>query len=103
MFLMMICPCIYAIKKPVVWIPLSILLAATVVFRFTDVDLLLSKPFFISESASLKSEAHWPLRVAEPWRSLYEIGVYPAWIIGIGGLLVFLISFFWSKLKSWRD
>jgi lipid A 4'-phosphatase len=100
---MIIRQCISVLKKPAVWIPLLILLAATVAFRFTDIDILLSRPFFVSETGSEKTEAHWPLKIAEPWKSLYEIGVYPAWIIGVGGLLVFLASFFWAKLNACRD
>jgi lipid A 4'-phosphatase len=101
--LMTIRPCISAIKKPAVWIPLLILIAATVVFRFTDIDILLSRPFFVSETGSVKSETHWPLRFAEPWKTLYDYGVYPAWIIGIVGIQVFWTSFVWEKLKPFRD
>jgi len=93
----------YVIKTPPLWIPLVLLFLATVIFRFTDVDLLLSQPFFVDRTSSLKSDSHWPLRVEEPWKSLYYLGVYPAWIIGIGGMLTFLTSFFWLKLKPYRD
>jgi membrane-associated PAP2 superfamily phosphatase len=90
-------------KTPALWIPLVLLLLATIIFRVTDVDLRLSQPFFVNQTSSLKSESHWPLRVAEPWKSLYYFGLYPGWIIGIGGILVFLISFIWSKLEPYRD
>lgn len=93
----------YVIHTPHIWIPLVLLLLATSVFRLTDVDLLLSHPFFVDHSSSLESQSHWPLRVAEPWKSLYYLGIYPAWIIGVGGLLIFLLSFIWAKLKSYRD
>jgi lipid A 4'-phosphatase len=103
MSLMQIRSCITAIKNPAVWIPLLILLAATLVFRFTDVDLLLSRPFFVNPQGAPDLQSHWPLKVSEPWRTLYELGVYPAWIIGVGGMLVFLLSFIWSQLEPWRD
>ena len=93
----------YVIKTPCVWIPLALLVSATVIFWVTDVDLLLSRPFFVNNGSPLKSNSHWPLRGAEPWKSLYDLGVYPALIIGWGGFIVFLISLFWSKLRSWRD
>jgi lipid A 4'-phosphatase len=94
----------YIIQTPALWIPLAVLFLATIIFRFTDVDLLLSRQFFVDQGHSYKqSNAHWPLRVAEPWKSLYTLGVYPAWIIGMGGLLVFLISFLWARLKPLRD
>ncbi len=93
----------YVVKTPPLWIPLLLLFSATLLFHFTDLDLLLSQPFFVTQGASLKPDAHWPLRIAEPWITLYVLGVYPAWIIGVGGLAVFLISFFWSKLTPYRD
>ncbi|MGD0655471.1 MAG: phosphatase PAP2 family protein [Thermoguttaceae bacterium] len=93
----------YVIKTPHVWIPLAALVLATMIFWITDVDYLLSQPFFVDQSYSTKSDSHWPLRIAEPWKSLYNLGVYPAWIIGAGGLLVFLSSFLWAKLKPYRD
>ncbi len=93
----------YLLKRPCVWIPLLLLLAATAIFRFTNLDLILSRPFFVKPGLSLESQPRWPLKVAEPWRTLYALGVYPAWIIGAGGMLVFLISFIWSKLKPYRD
>jgi lipid A 4'-phosphatase len=93
----------YVIKTPPLWIPLAALVLATIVFWTTDVDFLLSQPFFVDQSSSTKSDSHWPLRIAEPWKSLYDSGVYPAWIIGAGGLLVFLSSFLWAKLKPYRD
>jgi membrane-associated PAP2 superfamily phosphatase len=93
----------YVINTPPLWIPLAALVLATIIFWTTDVDFLLSQQFFVDQSSSTKSFSHWPLRIAEPWKSLYDLGVYPAWIIGAGGLLVFLSSFLWAKLKSYRD
>jgi lipid A 4'-phosphatase len=93
----------YLIKRPALWIPLLILLLATLVFRFTNADLLISQLFFAGHASSLESDACWPLKMAEPWKWLYNFGVYPAWIMGGCGLLIFLISFFGEKVKSWRD
>jgi membrane-associated PAP2 superfamily phosphatase len=67
------------------------------------VDLLLSRQFYVNNRSYLGSHSHWPLRVAEPWKSLNELGVYPALILGGCGLLVVLISLFWSKLRAYRD
>ncbi|MGA2798673.1 MAG: phosphatase PAP2 family protein [Thermoguttaceae bacterium] len=83
--------------------PLALLVSATVIFWVTDVDLQLSRPFYISGGSYLKSNSHWPLRSAQPWKLLNDFGVYPALIMGGGGLLVVLISLFWSKLKPSRD
>jgi membrane-associated PAP2 superfamily phosphatase len=93
----------YMIKTPPLWIPLALLVSATIIFWVTDVDLLLSRPFFVNNGSPLKSNSHWPLRGDEPWKSLNGFGVYPALIIGAGGLLVVLISLFWSKLRPCRD
>jgi lipid A 4'-phosphatase len=93
----------YAIRTPHLWIPLVLLLLATIIFRFTDVDLLLSQPFYVNQSYSTHSDSHWPLRIAEPWKSLYYLGIYPAWIMGTGGLLVAAVSLFSLKLKPYRD
>jgi lipid A 4'-phosphatase len=93
----------YIIKTPAVWIPLALLFSATVFFWFSDADLLLSKQFYVSNGWYLGLNSHWPLRVAEPWKSLTGLGVYPALIIGGGGLLVVVASLFWSKLLPYRD
>jgi lipid A 4'-phosphatase len=93
----------HVFKTPCVWIPLALLVSATIFFWVTDLDLQLSRPFYISGGAYMKSNAHWPLRSAQPWKSLNDFGCYPALIIGAGGLLIFVISLFWSKLKSSRD
>ena len=33
----------------------------------------------------------------------YGWGVYPAWVLGCGGLAVWVVSFFWGRLRLWRD
>ncbi len=95
--------CKNAIKTPAVWIPLLLLISATVIFWITDVDLRLSRQFYASGGSSLESNSHWPLRDAEPWKSLYDLGVYPALILGAGGLLVVVIGLIWPKLRPWRN
>jgi lipid A 4'-phosphatase len=93
----------YLSKTPALWIPLALLILATLIFRFTDVDLFLSRPFYVNQSYSTGPDSQWPLSVAEPWIWLYYWGIYPAWIIGIGGLLVAVVSLFWVKLKPYRN
>ena len=73
-------------------------MVATAVFRFTDADMALSGKFFV-EGAS----EHWPGGEAYPWKELYDWGVLPAWILGCGGLLIWIVSFVWLKLEPWRD
>ncbi len=94
---------ISVIRSPVVWIPALVLAALTAVFRFTDADMALVRPFFVSNGAGNQFSTRWPLTTAYPWKALYDWGVYPAWILGCGGLVVWIASFFWLKLEHWRD
>ena len=34
---------------------------------------------------------------------LHNWGEYPAWVLGCGGLAVWLVSFVWRKIEPWRD
>ena len=74
------------------------LVVATIVFRLTDVDMALVRWFFVAGASE-----HWPLMEAYPWKALYDWGVFPAWILGCGGLVIWIVSFIWVKLESWRD
>jgi lipid A 4'-phosphatase len=86
------------------WIPLLLLAVATIVFRTTDLDVAISRPFYVNNTTETDIlKCNWPLRTAQPWYSLYLYGIYPAWIIGIGGLPVFLASFGLKKLQPYRD
>jgi lipid A 4'-phosphatase len=87
------------IAAPPVWIPLLLLMAATALFRCTDADMALERQFFVNSGPG----SPWPLMEVAPWRALYDWGVYPAWILGCGGLLIWLASFRWLKLERWRD
>ncbi|MBN2579432.1 MAG: phosphatase PAP2 family protein [Pirellulales bacterium] len=91
----------YLIHAPTLWIPLAILCGATLIFRLTDADLRISRLFF--PDAHSATEPLWPLGLREPWHWLYHFGVLPAWILGAGGLAVWLASWFWSKLLKYRD
>jgi lipid A 4'-phosphatase len=91
------------IRRPYVWIPLLLLLAATIIFRFTNADMALAGQFFVDRTAGNPSLDHWPLMEAYPWKALYDWGIYPGWILGCGGLAIWLASFAWQKLEPWRD
>ena len=91
------------IRSPAVWIPLLLLGVLTLVFRLTDADLALVRPFFVEGEAGGHFRDHWPLMERYPWKALYDWGVYPGWVLGIGGLLVWMSSFCRPKLKRWRD
>jgi membrane-associated PAP2 superfamily phosphatase len=89
-------------RRPAVWIPAVVLAAATVVFWYTKLDLVVVGRFFSGDFA-VPEGARWPLKAAQPWITLYDWGQLPAWILGIGGLVVWIVSFFWKKLERWRD
>ena len=76
----------------------ALLALGTLVFRLTDADLLLSRWFFDADSA-----ANWPLGDNQPWLWLYHYGIYPAWILGSGGLAVWLAAFLWKRVQPIRD
>jgi lipid A 4'-phosphatase len=63
--------------------PFLLVLLATLVFRFTDADLLISGMFHDGASKTGFQLADHPLLV-----SLYHWGVVPAWMIGLGSLAV---------------
>ncbi len=92
---------ISGIRSPFVWLPLLILVGLTIFFRTTDADTALVQPFYVSSGCRVID--HWPMMFAYPWKALYDWGYYPAWILGCGGLAVWLASFRWTKLKPWRD
>ena len=94
---------ISAIRSPVVWIPALVLAVLTVIFRFTDADMALVRPFCVDNAVGSELSDRWPLMDAYPWKALYDWGIYPAWILGGGGLVVWLASFVWLKLEPWRD
>ena len=86
--------CSSAIRSPAVWIPAVILAVATALFWWTDLDIALLRPFYSGDAASASMEARWPLMAAQPWKALYDWGVYPAWVLGCGGMAVWIASFF---------
>lgn len=95
-------------RSPVVWVPAVVLVVATAVFRWAsfdgkNLDLAMVEPFFARDASGQDLDARWPMRLVQPWEMLYYWGVYPAWIMGCGGIVVWIVSFFWKKLERWRD
>ena len=91
------------VGQPAIWIPALLLVAATAFFRLTDADLTLSSCFFAGHNSSGNLDIDWPNRTTQPWTALYDWGIYPAWVLGCGGLAAWVVSFFWGRLRSWRD
>jgi lipid A 4'-phosphatase len=92
-----------AIRKPVVWVPVLLLIGLTLLFRLSNLDLTISRLFYQSNPNATLTFHQWPWTIAKPWIWLYNWGCYPALILGGGGLVVWIVSFFWKRLESWRD
>lgn len=81
---------------PPLVLPLALLLAATLVFRWTNLDLSLTGIFYSGTGQC------WPFQQAQPWVSLYLWGEYPAAIFGFAGLAVALVGGRWERLRPLR-
>jgi lipid A 4'-phosphatase len=90
-------------RSPAVWLPPLILTVLTILFRVTDLDTACVRPFYVAGSVSRELSDRWPLMSAYPWKALYDWGIYPAWFLGCGGMVVWIVSFAWKKLEPWRD
>ncbi len=93
-------------RRPAVWIPAAVLAAATAACWWTDLDRALIRPFFSGYVDRLhpdRVEVRFPLGQEQPWLWLYSWGVYPAWILGCCGAIVWPLSFAWKRLERWRD
>jgi lipid A 4'-phosphatase len=91
------------VRHPAVWVPAAVLAIATALLCSTGLDEALVGRFFSGYVAGDDVVARFPLRDEEPWRTLYDWGVYPAWILGCGGMAVWVASFLWTQLAAWRD
>lgn len=90
-------------KRPEIWMPAMILAAGTLLLNSTELDLKIVNYFYIAPAADLGIGQRFPLAQLQPWKFLYDWGELPAWIVGCGGLAVWLASFCWRKLERWRD
>jgi lipid A 4'-phosphatase len=95
--------CFSPIRSPAVWIPAAILLAATVLFWRTDLDVAMLRPFYSGADVGANVATRWPLKDVQPWKALYDWGALPAWILGCGGLAAWILSFLWKSMERWRD
>jgi lipid A 4'-phosphatase len=94
----------FVFQTPSLWIPLVVMGFATLIFRLTDADLYLSGLFYQERvSQDNGSGSHWPSGNNHFWLNLYHYGVYPAWILGGGGLAIWLSAFFVKTLRPIRD
>ena len=87
-----------------VWIPAVVLAAITVLFWCTDLDQTVVGHFFWRDNRAVADvAARFPLGTHQPWKLLYDWGAWPALLLGCGGIVAWVVSFFWPKIRSWRD
>jgi len=94
------------VQRPAVWIPAALLMAATLVFWTTDLDVALVRPFFSGYVVTSPRDGgvrEFPLQWVQPWKGLYNWGEYPALILAGGGVAVWMASFLWKRLKPCRN
>jgi len=91
------------LTHPAIWIPAGILLLGTVLLCSTDLDIAVVKFFYIRPAAELEIGQRFPFAQWQPWKFLYDWGELPAWIVGCGGLAVWVASFCWQRIIAWRD
>ncbi|MCY2992112.1 MAG: phosphatase PAP2 family protein [Planctomycetota bacterium] len=81
------------------FVPLLLLVAITALFRLTSADLAVSRLFYGG------AEVGWTYSNTQVYRGigyLYAYGPWPGVALGVGGLIVGLLSYRWRLLQSWR-
>ena len=76
-------------------IPVCLLILATAVFRYTDLDVTISKLVYLPDRQFDRGEANL-------WSLLYDHGHMPATTIGLVGLILFLLGLFLRKVARYR-
>ncbi|MEM9354057.1 MAG: phosphatase PAP2 family protein [Planctomycetota bacterium] len=74
--------------------PAAAMLAFFLVFRLTDLDLLISGLFYDARTGE------WPSGDARLWSWLYEYGCVPATVVGVGGAFVGLACLMCRALRG---
>lgn len=75
--------------------PLAFLLPLTLLFRFSDLDIILARLFFVPG-------AGWVHQHENPWMFLYRYGVIPAWVMTVAACCVLASSFFSTTMREYR-
>ncbi len=76
-------------------IPATLLLIGTLIFRLTDLDLALQKPFFVENDG-------WVSQDIGLWKFLYDYGPTPAIAIAVTLLFIFIASFWARRIAAYR-
>ena len=78
-----------------IFIPLIVLIIGTVVFRHTNLDITISKLFYVPEIGFFKKDSN-------PWIFLYHYGYFPGLLLALGGLFLFGIGLFSKNILRYR-
>lgn len=78
-----------------VWVPVSILLGLTTLFRFTDLDIAIENIFYSPVDG-------WVWADSQPYKFLYNFGILPGLIIAVLALVVFIASYGLPKFQKYR-
>jgi len=76
-------------------LPLVLLYCVTLVFRYTGIDLEISN-WFYTHAGAFDND---PENI---WGFLYRYGPLPAWLLSIGGGLVFALGLFVARFRRYR-
>jgi lipid A 4'-phosphatase len=76
-------------------IPVVILMALTIVFWITDLDIAIQRLFFVQGKG-------WIYKDLNPWRFLYDYGTIPAIVLAVASLFAFIGSFWIRKIAPYR-
>lgn len=75
------------------YIPVIILVLATIAIAVTGADLLVSAPFCI--------DGKWPVGGQQPWHLLHQLGRGPAIFLGVCGLTAAIIGSIYKQRRNW--
>lgn len=70
------------VKRWPIWRPLLALVLVSLLIRWFDLDLRIASLFFDPSSGGFP---HYDI---PPWNWIYRLGVYPAFVIGVGGAVI---------------
>jgi len=78
-----------------IFIPFLVLIIGTFVFRHTNLDITISKLFYVPEIGFFRQNSN-------PWIFLYRYGCFPGILLALGGLFLFGIGLFSKKVLRYR-
>ena len=78
-----------------IFIPFLVLIIGTFAFRHTNLDITISRLFYIPEIGFFKKDSN-------PWIFLYHYGCFPGFLLALSGLFLFVIGLFSKKIIRYR-